>query len=68
MKVIWSLAPTETRRGSHAIPPDNPFVGNSEGYLEEIFAYGLRNPWRFSFDPRTGYLWAGDTWQNNVEE
>lgn len=53
---------------NYDIPPDNPFVGNAEGYLEEIYAYGLRNPWRFSFDSLTGRLWAADVGQNKVEE
>lgn len=55
-------------RGEYAIPPGNPFVGNDEGWLEEIYAYGLRNPWRFSFDPVTGYLWVADVGQDRVEE
>lgn len=54
-------------RGNYVIPPDNPFVGNDEGYLEEIYAYGLRNPWRFSFDS-ADRLWAADVGQSTVEE
>lgn len=53
---------------NYGIPPDNPYVGNTEGWREEIWAYGLRNPWRFSFDPATGHLWVGDVGQNQWEE
>jgi glucose/arabinose dehydrogenase len=52
----------------HAVPADNPFVGNAEGWREEIWAFGLRNPWRISFDPQTGDLWTGDVGQNLWEE
>lgn len=52
----------------YGIPQDNPFKGNSVGYKEEIFAFGLRNPWRFSFDQVTGKLWAADVGQNTWEE
>lgn len=48
-------------------PRDNPFVRDNET-RDEIWALGLRNPWRFSFDRKTGYLWAGDVGQNEVEE
>lgn len=54
--------------GKHySIPNDNPFQENKNGYKQEIFAFGLRNVWRFSFDKK-GNLWGADVGQNEWEE
>lgn len=50
----------------YGVPPDNPFVGRSGA--DEVWAYGLRNPWRFSFDRSTGDLYIADVGQNRFEE
>jgi len=52
---------------AYAIPVDNPFVGRSDARAE-IWAYGLRNPWRFCFDSVTGDLWLADVGQDREEE
>ena len=52
---------------AYRIPPDNPFVKRA-GARAEAWAYGFRNPWRFSFDALTGELWAADVGQNAREE
>lgn len=53
--------------GSYRVPADNPFIANPE-FLDEIWSYGLRNPWRISFDRQTGELWIADVGQDAREE
>ena len=58
---------SNSANGRYGVPSDNPFVGQA-GFVPEIWAYGFRNPFRFSFDTRNGELWAGDVGQNDIEE
>ena len=54
---------------NYSIPVDNPFVDSTNVNIrKEIFAWGMRNPWRFSFDPVTSWLWCGDVGQGDWEE
>jgi glucose/arabinose dehydrogenase len=64
---LLRLDPTPTRAKGYRVPAGNPFVGRP-GARPEVWAYGLRNPWRFSFDRATGDLWIGDVGQFIVEE
>ncbi len=52
---------------NYGIPPNNPFIG-VPGIKEEIYAYGLRNPWRFSIDFAANEIWIADVGQENIEE
>jgi glucose/arabinose dehydrogenase len=54
--------------GRYGIPPDNPFVDAGANVVEEIYALGFRNPWRMSFDSKTGGLYVGNVGQNDLEE
>jgi glucose/arabinose dehydrogenase len=56
-----------TPREAYAVPKDNPFVGDNR-FRPEIWAWGMRNPWRFSFDRKTGTCFTGDVGQNLYEE
>jgi len=58
---------SNSANGQYGIPADNPFVGVA-GALSEIYAFGFRNPFRFSFDRGTGALYLGDVGQNDIEE
>ena len=64
---LLRIDPRRSAGRAYRVPPSNPFVGRS-GARPEIYSYGLRNPWRFSFDRQTGDLTIGDVGQNAVEE
>lgn len=67
LRIDVNVTDTEWNAGTHyKIPADNPYAGG--GGLPEVYALGLRNPWRWSFDRQTGELWAGDVGQVAWEE
>jgi glucose/arabinose dehydrogenase len=64
---ILRIDPRRSGSRPYSVPSSNPFAGR-RGARPEIYSYGLRNPWRFSFDRRTGDLTIGDVGQNEIEE
>ena len=63
---ILRIDPAITTGEAYGVPPDNPFVGTDAA--PEIWALGLRNPWRIAFDRDTGYLWIADVGEEAIEE
>jgi glucose/arabinose dehydrogenase len=61
------ISPRSSGKDPYGVPRDNPFVGRART-RPEIWSYGLRNPWRYSFDRETGDLWIGDVGQGSREE
>jgi hypothetical protein len=64
---ILRINPAGTAPDQYSVPADNPFAGSTPGF-DEIYSYGLRNPWRFSFDRLTGDLTIGDVGYDSWEE
>ena len=65
---ILRINPNTPKGTPYIVPSDNPFTRDTPGFLPEIFLYGLRNPWRFDFDPFNGDLWIADVGQDRLEE
>ncbi len=68
---LLRIDPAGDAPGEYTVPPGNPFAGDGscdDGYCDEIWSWGLRNPWRFSFDRATGALLVGDVGQGAWEE
>ncbi len=66
--ILGSIIRIDVATLPYTIPDGNPFKGNASNYAEEIFAWGLRNPWRVTNDVATGDIWAGDVGQGTYEE
>ena len=64
---LLRIDPKASGSRPYTVPASNPFTGRA-GARPEVYSYGLRNPWRFSFDRKTGALWIGDVGQNAWEE
>ena len=62
------MSAKSTKEKPYKIPPDNPFLTSDDGSLGEIWAYGFRNPWLFSFDRETQKMYLGDVGANSAEE
>ena len=65
---ILRINPNTPKGTPYIVPSDNPFTRDTPDFLPEIFLYGLRNPWRFDFDPFNGDLWIADVGQDRLEE
>ena len=65
---ILRINPNTPKSTPYIVPSDNPFTRGTPGFLPEIFLYGLRNPWRFDFDPFNGDFWIADVGQDRLEE
>ena len=65
---ILRLDPSPDGSKAYTIPADNPFAGSTDGRRPEIWVWGVRNPWRFSFDASNGDLWIADVGQDTFEE
>ena len=68
-ELLGSILRVDVQSGtSYTVPADNPFVGQQPAIRPEVWSYGLRNPWRFSFDRANGDLYIADVGQNDLEE
>ncbi|MEA2713535.1 MAG: hypothetical protein QOK27_1496 [Gemmatimonadales bacterium] len=68
-ELLGSVLRVDVQSGtSYTVPADNPFVGQQPATRPEVWSYGLRNPWRFSFDRANGDLYIADVGQNDFEE
>ncbi len=65
---LLRIDPRPSGDSPYGVPADNPFVGAGDGVRGEIWSFGLRNPWKFTFDPATDDLWIADVGQNEFEE